>query len=151
MGGAAFNFYGHPRKQETHNLFGPMEHHLIYPGTLQELDHAEPAPWPFQGAYPEVMISPWHPYDPGIEKLYDCTGPYGSSDKYTHHVDQNTWHTYQFGSALTFTARLILQRMGDLPNFNLDSDRGYGWKTWVADRPKTIDTDPSVPVTYIDA
>jgi hypothetical protein len=146
--GAAFNQF--PRKQESHGNFGPAEHHLLYQGTLQEQDHAEPAPLPFHNAFPEVFISQGHPYSPSIEQLYDCVEPYGSSAKATHHIDQNTWHTAQLGSAMAFSARLMGQRLTDLPNFNLDGDRGYAWKTWRAEKPSSIETDNPVPVNYID-
>lgn len=151
VGGPSASFYTYPRRQEIHDLFGPMEHHLTYPGTPQELRHAEPAPWPFHGKNPEVFISTGHPYDPGIEKLYDCIGPYGATDKYTHFVDTASWSTPQFGNALAFTARLIADRMDKLPNFNLDGDRGYGWKTWRAHDPAHINSLGQVDVDYIDA
>ncbi len=151
MGGVAANFNLYPRKQEAHALLGTTEHHLIYTGTLQELDHAEPAPKPFHGAFPEAFISKGYKYDPQIVKLYDCIGPYGNSDKYTHFIDKNTWNTGQLGCALAFCARLIGARMENLPNFNLDADRGYGWKTWRAKDPKNIEASNPVPVDYIDA
>ncbi len=146
----ASNFAKYPRKQETHNFWGPMEHHLIYQGTLQEMPHAEPAPVLFHGLYPEAFISTNFPYDPSIEKLYDCVNPYGNGNKFTHTVDKNTWATAQLGNSSNFCARLISQRMDNLPNFNLDGDRGYGWKTWRAKDPKNIETINPVEVYYID-
>jgi len=150
MGGPIANFNLYPRRQEVHGLGGPMEHHLIYPGTLQEKLHAEPAPWPFHGEYPEAIITKSYSYDPAIEKLYDCIGPYGHTDHYTHFVDQNTWTNAQFGNALSFSARLIARGMDKLPNFNLDGDRGYGWKTWIA-KDQNIEELSQVDVNYIDA
>jgi len=149
-GGAVANFGKCPRKRGSHGLFGTTEHHLLYPGTLQEMPHSEPAPIPFHGVYPEAFISKGFPYDPQIENLYDCIGPYGSGTQFTHSIDQNTWHTAQLGSALYFCARLISQRIDKLPNFNLDADRGYAWKTWRADDPKNIDANNPVHVNYID-
>jgi hypothetical protein len=151
LGWTPANFSMYPRKQEAHGLLGPTEHHLPYPGTLQELPHAEPAPLPFHGQYPEAFISKGYSYDPAIEKLYDCVGPYGAGSKYTHSVDQATWATGQFGSAMAFCTRLIAQRMASLPNLNLDADRGYGWKTWRAQDPAHIETGNPVPVDYVDA
>ena len=150
VGGPSASYYNYPARQEIHDLFGPMEHHMTYPGTPQELKHAEPAPWPFYGKYPEAFIGTGYPYDPAIEKLYACTGPYGISDDYTHFIDKNTWSTAQFGSALPFTARLIANNMDQLPNFNLDGDRGYAWKTWRAKDPKNINNLGQVDVGYID-
>ena len=43
-GGPAVSFVNYPRKQEIHGPFGPIEHHLEYPGTLREREHAQPAP-----------------------------------------------------------------------------------------------------------
>ncbi|GAB4115253.1 MAG: hypothetical protein Kow001_16410 [Acidobacteriota bacterium] len=154
-GGVGANFNLYPRKQEVHNLGGPIEHHLLYQGTLQEKPHAEPAPLPFHGFFPEAFIDKGYTFDPFIETLYSCKTPYlapgGSPNDATHEVDKMTWNTGQLGNALVFSARLIATRIADLPNFNLDGDRGYGWKTWRADRPETINADPEVPVQYIDA
>lgn len=150
-GGAAADFFRHPRKQEAHGLLGTTEHHLIYPGTIQERFHAEPAPMPFQNAFPEAFISQGYNYDPFIEHLYDCTAPYGAGTDFTHHVDRLTWEDGQFGNAIAFSARLMVQRLGDLPNFNLDGDRGYGWKTWRAQDAGHIESNNPVIVDYIDA
>jgi hypothetical protein len=149
-GGPTPNFLNYPRKQESHGIGGPMEHHLFYPGVIQEMLHAEPAPQPFFGVNPEAFISQGHGYDPSIEDLYQCVEPYGPDRRYTHFVDSNSWHTGQLGSALWFCARLISRRLDKLPNFNLDGDRGYGWKTWRARDPKNIENINPVDVDYID-
>lgn len=158
-GGAVADFNQYPRKQENHALFGTPYHHLVYPGTLQEREHAEPMPKPLHGAWPEAFISGGFPYDPFIESLYSAVEPYGPNTSFTHTVDRRTWHTPQFGSALHFCARLISQRLEELPNFNLDGDRGYGWKTWrvdgldplVQDDPPQIENNNPVPTHYLDA
>jgi hypothetical protein len=152
-GGPPSNFIVHPRKQEGHGVAGPIDHHVFYPGVVQEQPHAEPAPLPFFGTNPEVFISQGHSYDPKIERLYDCKGPYGPNDAFTHHIDNSTWSGPQLGSALSFCARLISQRLEDpagLPNLNLNSDRGYGWKTWRAKDPENIETNNPIHVDYID-
>ena len=150
-GGTNASFFDYPRKQEVHGLGGPMEHHLLYQATLHEQQHAEPAPMPFHGQFPTAFITQGHPYDPFIEHLYDCIGPYGAGNEFTHTVDQSSWFTPQLGSAAYFSARLISERIEKLPNFNLDGDRGYGWKTWRALDPKEIETNNPVDVEYIDA
>lgn len=150
-GGTNASFFDFPRKQETHGIGGPMEHHLLYQATLQEQDHAEPAPLPFHGQFPHAFITQGHPYDPFIEHLYDCIGPYGQGNEFTHTVDANSWFTPQLGSAANFCARLISERLEKIPNFNLDGDRGYGWKTWRALDPKNVETNNPVDVEYIDA
>lgn len=144
-------FFGspYPRKQEVHGLLGPTEHHLLYPGTLQEYPASEAAPKPFYGTTPDVVIGGWHPYDPAVEDLYTANEPYGTGPAYTHWVDQQTWNTHQFGSIPSFTARLLSARIDDLPNFNLDADRGYGWKTWQARKPDIENQNP-VAVDYLD-
>ncbi len=149
-GGPFPDFYKHPRKQESHGLFGTTEHHLVYPGVISELPHAEPAPYPFYGVNPEAFISKGHPYDPNIEKLYDCIAPYGPDKRFTHFVDSSTWLTSQLGSAFSFSGRLISQRLDNLPNLNLNSDRGYGWKTWKAADPDIEGKNP-ISVEYVDA
>jgi hypothetical protein len=150
-GGPPASFLNYPRKQEVHGLFGPIEHHLPYPGTLPEYPHAEPEPIPFLGVTPDRVLTGSNPYDPYIEHLYEAISPYGGTDQYTHHVDQNSWSTSQLGSALYFTTRLLADRIDRLPNFNLDADRGYGWKTWRADDPENINDNNPVDVKYVDA
>lgn len=151
-GGPHATFAKYPLKQESHGLFGTTEHHLVYPDTVQEQPYAEPMPMPFMGQDPRVFIDQSHPYNAYMEHLYDSTAPYGSGAQVdrTHDVDQQTWNTAQFGNAIDFSARLIVQRIAKLPNFNLDGDRGYGWKTWRADDPVHIETSIIVPVQYID-
>ena len=61
------------------------------------------------------------------------------SPQSTHSIDQSTWNTPQFGSALHFCSRLIAEHIDKLPNFNLDGDRGYGWKTWRALKPDQLE------------
>lgn len=127
------DFDHYPQKQENHDRFGPMEHHMYYPYTIEEQKFAEPAPKPFYGFNPEIFISTDFPPDPVLlEKFINCTEPYGTGDEYTHYVDSKTWNTPQLGSALSFSAQLITRYMDKLPDFNLDADRGYGWKTWSA-------------------
>jgi hypothetical protein len=154
-GGAVHDFYTYPRAQEAHAFTGTTDHHLVYPWTTREKEHAEPAPLPFHGVYPEAFISQSHPYSAFIENLYACTRPYGGGLDATHVVDARTWHTAQFGNAMEFSARLIVQRLDNLPNFNLDADRGYGWKSWEAapipDSPLVVEPNPGIPApTYVD-
>jgi hypothetical protein len=91
--------------------------------------------------------------------LYACKLPYGPTTDATHRVDELTWQTPQLGSALGFSARLIASKLAaGIPNFNLDGDRGYGWKTWRAIRADQIlenvgepnTPNPTVDVRYID-
>jgi hypothetical protein len=159
---ANVNFMNYPFRQEAHAAIGTTEHHLVYPGqggAPPEQNMAEPAPMPFHGVNPEAFISGSYPFDPFIESLYACTTPYGRTADATHHVDQRSWQTAQLGSALGFSARLIATRLErGIPNFNLDGDRGYGWKTWRAVRGDEVLEDaglagsrnPTVDVTYID-
>lgn len=149
-GGPAPTFYGYPHKQDKHGLLGPIEHHLLYPGTPLEHPFAEAAPTPFYGQNPDVILSGFHQYTPQVEDLYTAKEPYGTGSAFTHWTDQNTWTTAQFGSIKAFTARLLSQRIDDLPNLNLDADRGYGWKTWEPDKPDIEKQNP-VPVRYRDA
>jgi len=157
-GGPPASFDKYPLTQEEHGPVGTTEHHLSYPDTPQEGPGggrnqgpaAEPAPIPFHGAYPPAFISQSHPYDSEIEDLYACDKPYGEDSSATHHVDSKTWHTAQFGSAMSFSARLITDKLEALPNFNLDGDRGYGWKTWAAENAKTIEPDKLVLAEYTD-
>lgn len=96
-----------------------------------------------------MVIGGWHQFDPATLELYKAQAPYGTGPDFTHWVDQHTWSTHQFGSIPAFTARLLSERIEDLPNFNLDADRGYGWKTWRAHKPD-IENQNTVNVDYID-
>ncbi|MGO0658891.1 hypothetical protein [Bacillus mycoides] len=148
-GGGTANYSNYPLRQEYHNWDTP-EHHLKYPETFQENPYTEPAPIPFFNQYPEIFISTLDKYKDGIEALYDCVAPYGDGMEFTHYVDSKTWETAQLGNASLFSADLIAQRMENLPNFNLDGDRGYAWKTWRANNPEQINNLNTVDVTYID-
>lgn len=149
-GGPSPTFSAYPHKQDAHGLFGPIEHHLLYPGTPLEREFAEAAPVPFYGRDPDVFLDGFHPYPPQVEDLYTAKEPYGTGPAFTHWTDQATWTTHQLGSVKAFTARLLSAHIDDLPNLNLDADRGYGWKTWVPDKPDLEAQNP-VPVRYLDA
>jgi hypothetical protein len=121
---------------------------------------AEPAPFAFHGRNPEFFIGPPPlTFDTAVAPLYAATDPpYGGASS-THSVDMATWTPpplsplAQFGNATEFSARLIAERLrqGTIPNFNLDGDRGYAWKTWRAADPPNINANNPVPVKYIDA
>lgn len=154
-GTASPDFKEFPLSQEEHRHFGTTEHHLRYPRHLTRVEietrETEPMPLPFHGWFPEVFISVQHPFVAQVLDLYDATQPYDDPAS-THDIDMATASTAQLGSALDFSAHLIRDRLGKVPNFNLDGDRGYGWKTWRADRPGDIN-DPAlfpVDVQYID-
>ena len=147
-GGPSPSFGNYPLKQESHGFFGPMEHHLTYPGTPREFEATESAPLPFFGQNPDVILQGFHAYDPQVEDLYTAKEPYGTGPAFTHWTDSQTWAGHQFGSIPAFTARLLSGHMDDLPNFNLDADRGYGWKTWEPKKPD-IDVVNPVDTSYI--
>ncbi|HEX8693643.1 MAG TPA: hypothetical protein VF746_14565 [Longimicrobium sp.] len=153
-GGAAADAMLYPRAQEVHELAGTTEHHLVYPATGQELLRAEPAPALFDNLLPDAFIShPWVP-DQLAAGLLAATEPYGGPAA-THSIDEATEGTPQLGNALDFSARLAADHIASLPNFNLDGDRGYGWKTWradpIADDPAVAEPGPQVDPVYIDA
>lgn len=148
-GGPSPHFTAYPHKQDKHGLFGPIEHHLLYPGTPLEQPFAEAAPIPFYGQNPDVFLDGFHSYTPQVEDLYTAKDPYGVGPDFTHWSDQNTWSTHQFGSIKAFTARLLSEHIDDLPNLNLDADRGYGWKTWAGDKHNIEDQNP-VATHYVD-
>ncbi|MBR0640323.1 MULTISPECIES: zinc dependent phospholipase C family protein [Bacillus] len=147
-GAGKATFENYPRKQDYHSPFNP-EHHLIYPNAFEEHPYAEPAPIPFYGEFPEYFIHKARQNE-GVQHLYDCIAPYGEGVQYTHYIDKKTWEGDQLGSAIQCSGELIIKRMGNLPNFNLDGDRGYGWKTWRANDPENIDKLNTVDVTYFD-
>lgn len=158
-GGPAVNFLTYPRKRQAYAFTGATALHLLSPSTLPETLSAEAMPRPFFGQNPEAFISGHFPYDPRIEALYKCKDDDGPTFDFTRTVDQSTWTTPQLGSALSLCGRLIGNHLEALPNFNLDGDRGYGYKTWRVDRvnpavqdaaPLKIETNP-VNVTYMDA
>lgn len=162
----------YPHKQVEHYLFDvntlkSTEHHFRYPTTPVELPFTEALPLPLYGVFPEAFITGSFAFDPVIEALYDCRGPYDLSvadgkftpndcnerttgdPAWTHEVDQSTWSTAQFGNCMNFSARLILRFLNQpavMPDFNLDGDRGYGWKTWRAQDPPNVEPNNPVPV-----
>jgi hypothetical protein len=141
----------------AHNLAGPPTHHLVYPGTPRENPMAEPAPLAFFGVDPNSFMGSV-PFNPAVlPGLYDAKGPYTGigAAPFTHVIDAATWGPpppAQLGNAIEFSARLIADRLqqGTIPNFNLDGDRGYAWKTWRADDPPNIEPNNPVPVKYVD-
>lgn len=143
------DFNKYPLKPKPCKHVGLTEHHLRYPDTAMEGPHAEPAPHPYEGKFPEIFID-GAMHNAAADALYNCLEPYGLPAPRTHPVDASTWTTGQLGNALDFSAKLIAQSINNIPNFNLDADRGYGWKTWQADDPGNINTDNPVPVHYID-
>ncbi|MBA3870003.1 MAG: hypothetical protein H0X30_12725 [Anaerolineae bacterium] len=168
-GSGPIDYCVYPHKQVDHAMIDldtrkSTEHHLPYPNTPMELPFAEPISHQLFNVNPEVFIDGAFVFDPVIEELYDCIAPYDKqvSDfantpddcneertgdpQFTHEVDQKTWFTPQLGSAINFSARLIMQRLPKLPNFNLDGDRGFGWHTWRAVNPSRIEIDNPMPV-----
>ncbi|MDX6698624.1 MAG: hypothetical protein QOE65_2021 [Solirubrobacteraceae bacterium] len=153
-GGGAPSFAQYPLREGVNAAFGATDHQLPYPTTGREGPFAEPMPQPWYGRTPEVFISDPAPLNAQAEKLDDCIHPYGTTDRFTHFVDGQTWTTPQRGGAIDFSARLIVQRLAAagqrIPNFNLDGDRGYGWKTWRAANPKRMGTS-KLASDYVDA
>jgi Zinc dependent phospholipase C len=152
-GGPPAAFMHYPHKRQAYQLFGQTEIHLQYPATLNELPSAEPCPLPHFGALPDAMIDR-DSGDPAADAFFACTQPYPPNPadlslEYTHNVEAGTWHDAQLGSALPFSTRLIAERMSELPNFNLDGDRGYGFKTWRLDG--LSPTDPEVKPAKIES
>lgn len=171
-GGGFANFCAYPHKQVEHYLthadsLKSTEHHLRYPLTSVELPFAESMPMPMYGTFPEAFINGSFAFNPVIEQLYGCKAPYdlsvsdGSSTPddcneqttgdpaFTHELDQQSWTTPQFGNALNFSARLILRHLDTgetMPDFNLDGDRGYAWKTWRAKDPANVEANNPMPV-----
>ena len=105
--GPSPSFGNYPLKQESHGFFGPMEHHLVYPGTPREFEATESAPLPMWGQNPDVILQGFHAYTSQVEDLYTAKEPYGTGSAFTHWTDSQTWATHQFGSIPAFTARLL--------------------------------------------
>ncbi|MFT3874935.1 MAG: zinc dependent phospholipase C family protein [Propioniciclava sp.] len=147
-GGPRPDFNKYPLKRGSHGLFGPSYHHLVYPGTPQEYPAAELAPAPFWGRPPDIVLRGFHHWNAQVEDLYWAKAPYGTGAAFTHWIDEQTWDSHQFGSIPAFSARLISDHIDNLPDFNLDADRGHGWKAWRARTPD-IDAQNPVDVDYI--
>ena len=166
-GGPAPHPQRYPRKRPgwdgqapSYKLFGATAVHLKHPATPVERRRSEPMPRPFFARDPVAFITkPNPPPGAAVAALFSCTQPYGATTAATHKVDMDTRLTPQFGNAVDFSAALIARYLaGGMPDFNLDGDRGYAWKTWdVVDSAlpagKTIDTiDPAVnavPGVYV--
>lgn len=141
--GGVFNYNQYPLKQVvptinckestfSNSLLTGNEYHLKYPTTSLEYPQTEPTSKPFTtNCLPESFIDGVFPISSLILKLYESEDPYVNTTKpCTNDIDNLTLNTYQLGSALSFSQRLINTKLKAIPNFNLDSDRGYGWKCW---------------------
>jgi hypothetical protein len=166
-GGPAFDYATYPLRQVAHTNQVNVQHHLAYPNSVREDPHSEPMPKKWQGLWPDHAFLTWpsaalfngHVYaNPAIEQLLTAKSNYppNTAVPITDPLDSATQAlpAAQFGSALQLCARLIGSTLtgGHMPNFNLDADRGYAWKTWAAKTPSTIN-DGISPVTtnYVDA
>jgi Zinc dependent phospholipase C len=142
--GGMFNYSQYPLKQVvpvincgdstfSNSLITGNEYHLKYPTTQMEFLYTEPTSKPFTShCMPESFIDGVFPFNNLITKLYSSKDPYVNypAKPCTNDIDSLTLNNYQLGSALKFSQRLINTKMVNIPNFNLDSDRGYGWKCW---------------------
>jgi hypothetical protein len=169
-GGPAFDYNIYPLRQVSHSAQVNIQHHLVYPSTPRENPHAEPMPKKWQGLWPDqaflaapsgVPFNVSHHYaNLSVDQLLAAKSnyfppPIPSAVPITDQLDTATLGTptAQFGSALQLCARLIGSALtsGPLPNFNLDADRGYAWKTWVANTPAAINNEILVATHYVDA
>jgi hypothetical protein len=148
-----------PIRQEQHNLT-TIEHHLVYPAQAvpSELLGAHVMPPHFYGADPHVFITTEDANDATVREYYNCRQPYGQDGSATEWISDQNLATTHLGTAVGFTSRLIVEffdgpgRADDLPNFNLDGDRGYAWKAWRAQQPDIESIAPTQPVNtdYVD-
>jgi hypothetical protein len=52
-----------------------------------------------------------------------------------------------FGDAVANAVQVLESEAKGLPNYNLDADRGYGWKTWNPKAPSKPKDPPVVDVS----
>jgi hypothetical protein len=147
-GGGKASLSKYPRRRVPRPLFSAQnEFWLRYPQTPLEnpttLPHCEP--WSVQ--FPEAFIDSSGLPTVASQDLLTCIGPFGTGTQFTHPVDLATSGTTQLGDGINFSAWLIAHHLTNLPDFNLDGDRGYGWKTW---RPTDRHIDTNDPIVNDD-
>ena len=153
--GGPFDYNKYPHKQVVPILNCPPgpalftnatqtgnEYHLKYPASVVETPLTRPTPLPFTnpGVMPEKFIGQNYALPAEIAAFASFNapniGPYAPpAPPPTHTILSTAPGTPDvgLGSALDFSRNLINAGMQAIPNFNLDSDRGYGWKSWAPD------------------
>jgi hypothetical protein len=112
------------------------DHQLYYPPSTYSNDvefiMTESSPYP-TGARPDEFIDK-SPHDSNADPLATASDP-----SETQKIDAATLKSNQgqLGNAVDFAARIIVRAHNgtldldkDLPDWNLDADRGYGWLNW---------------------
>jgi hypothetical protein len=121
-----FSGKGYPHRAQQSN-----EGFLAFPQTPIEFDSTYPGPYN-SGSTPLDFIENAQ-LD---ERLYEKYKNAESFDE-TQNIERETLFT-PIGSSISISILLMkeLYNGNNLPNWNLDSDRGFGYKTWSVDAPE---------------
>lgn len=151
--GPSASFESYPRRQLSSTLVGgllfPDNSHLEYPQSQGELPLTMNGPY-IAGDLPESFIEDT-PMD--INLLNDFANAPSVTETRTierHALDNGL----AIGNAVDYSVKLILEayEMWDsdanveLPNWNLDSDRGYGYKCWFTSNLESLDSESTAEV-----
>jgi hypothetical protein len=110
------------------------QHQIYYPHagiyTFAEHGLTEPSPYPV-GARPDFFI------EQALRNPAAAALATAGQSWDTQALDKATLNSDQLGSAVDWCADLIVKAVQnninqplDLPDWNLDADRGYGWLNW---------------------
>jgi hypothetical protein len=111
------------------------QHQIYYPfsGVFSHVEQlmTESSPYPV-GSHPDYFIEKAIRDPAAAAALMNSTQSWE-----TEFINQTTINTGQLGNAVDWCAELIVKAAknklsipADLPDWNLDSDRGYGWLNW---------------------
>jgi hypothetical protein len=126
----------HPYPLNEYPYIKASDHQLYYPPSTYPNDvefiMTESSPFPI-GACPDKFIDKL-PHDPNADSLATASDPSETQEINAATLKSNQG---QLGNAVDFAVRIIVRAHNgtldldkDLPDWNLDADRGYGWLNW---------------------
>ncbi len=147
-----------PHRQPPSSLIGgllfPDDSHLVHPSTSGEHDLTMSGPY-LEGRRPTSFIEDAMRDQSLLDRFIQPPTPRKTWDVERDALQQDT----SIGSAVDYAVDLIFEVYGmwkdgnsiDLPNWNLDGDRGYGYKCWNTKYPNSVlpDSVENVREKYI--
>ena len=144
--GHAESFELYPHRQAESGLIGgllfPEDTHLEYPSSPSEHPLTMNGPYE-ENEFPDSFIENTVMDHQILEDFSNAASP-----KETRTVERNALQNRKaLGNAIDYSVKLILEAYDmwkegtnlNIPNWNLDADRGYGYKCWTLKNPNSID------------
>lgn len=151
--GSVESFKLYPRRQLKSTLVGgllfPQNSHLEYPQSPGELPLTMNGPYK-EGDTPESFIENT-PMD--LSLLNDFVNAQSPTD--TRNIERDALENKRaIGNAVDYSVKLMLEAYEmwnqgtilELPNWNLDADRGYCYKCWYMKNPDSLDPESTTEV-----